>query len=136
MGERKFKHEGLTGRIIGCSMRVHSALGNGFQEVIYQRALEIEMAEEGLSFERERAMRILYKGKDIGSRRVDFLVGEVIPVELKALVELEPVHFAQAVNYLEAFELEVGLLINFGGRSLEVRRVENRKLIQSRQRQL
>ena len=125
--EREFRHAALTGRIIGCAMRVHSALGNGFQEVIYQRALEIEMADEGLAFDRERAMRISYKGQDIGSRRVDFLVGEIIPVELKALVALEGVHFAQALNYLEAFNLEVGLLLNFGAGSLEFRRVENDK---------
>ena len=98
MTEREFRHAALTGRIIGCAMRVHSALGNGFQEVIYQRALEIEMADEGLSFDRERAIRISYKGQDIGSRRVDFLVSEIIPVELKALVGLEAVHFAQAVK--------------------------------------
>ena len=127
--EREFKHGGLTGQVIGCAMRVHSALGSGFQEVIYQRALEIEMADAGLSFDREREIRVLYKGQDIGSRRVDFLVGEIIPVELKALVALEPVHFAQAINYLEAFNLEVGLLINFGARSLEFNRVENPKLI-------
>ena len=125
--EREFRHAALTGRIIGCAMRVHSALGNGFQEVIYQRALEIEMADEGLAFDRERAMRISYKGQDIGSRRVDFLVSEIIPVELKALVALEAVHFAQALNYLEAFNLEVGLLLNFGAGSLEFRRVENDK---------
>ncbi len=85
------------------------------------------MADEGLSFDRERAIRISYKGQDIGSRRVDFLVSEIIPVELKALVGLEAVHFAQALNYLEAFNLEVGLLLNFGAGSLEFRRVENDK---------
>ena len=129
MAERVYKHAELTGRIIGCAMRVHSALGNGFQEVIYQRALQIEMADEGLSFEREREIRIFYRGEDIGSRRVDFLVSEIIPVELKALVELENVHFAQALNYLEAFDLEVGLLINFGAGSLVFKRVENPKYI-------
>ena len=85
------------------------------------------MADSGLSFDRERAIPIYYKGQDIGSRRVDFLVGEIVPVELKALVELEKVHFAQARNYLEAFNLEVGLLINFGAGSLEYRRLENSK---------
>ena len=129
VAERVYKHGALTGRIIGCAMRVHSALGNGFQEVIYQRALEIEMADEGLAFDRERAMPIFYKGQDIGSRRVDFLVSEIIPVELKALVELENVHFAQAMNYVEAFDLEVGLLINFGAGSLVFKRVENPKYI-------
>ena len=129
VAERVYKHAELTGRIIGCAMRVHSALGNGFQEVIYQRALQIEMADEGLSFDREREITIFYKGHDIGSRRVDFLVSEIIPVELKALVLLEGVHFAQAMNYLEAFDLEVGLLINFGAPSLGFRRVENSRYI-------
>ncbi len=109
-------------------MRVHSALGRGYREAIYQKALEIEMTDEGLAFERERVIPVFYKGQNIGSRRVDFLVGEMVPVELKALGELEASHFAQTINYLEAFDLEVGLLINFGARSLDFRRVENPKL--------
>ena len=107
-------------------MSVHSALGNGFQEVIYQRALEIEMSEEGLSFSREQEMSVFYKGRMIGSRRVDFLVSNAVAVELKAIIRLEDVHLAQAINYLEAFNLEVGLLLNFGARSLQYRRVMNR----------
>ncbi len=130
MTEREYRYSALTGRIIGCAMRVHSALGNGFQEVIYQRALEIEMADEGLEFSREYEMRIFYKGKDIGSRRVDFLVGGVVSVELKAVTKLENVHFAQAMNYLEAYDLEVGLLLNFGAKSLEYKRIENPKYIE------
>ena len=132
LSEREYRHSELTGKIIGCAMRVHSALGNGFQEVIYQRALEIEMADEGISFSREHKMPIFYKGHDIGSRRVDFLVGDLVAVELKALIQLEKVHFAQAINYVEAYDLEVGLLINFGARSLEFRRVENPKYIERR----
>ena len=107
-------------------MSVHSALGNGFQEVIYQRALEIEMSEEGLSFSREQEMLVFYKGRMTGSRRVDFLVSNAVAVELKAIIRLEDVHLAQAINYLEAFNLEVGLLLNFGARSLQYRRVMNR----------
>ena len=103
-------------------MRVHSALGNGFQEVIYQRALQIELADEGLSASREQEMSIFYKGQKIGSRRVDFLVSNVVSVELKAIIRLEDVHLAQALNYLEAYDLEVGLLLNFGARSLEFNR--------------
>lgn len=132
MSEREYRYSALTGKIIGCAMRVHSVLGNGFQEVIYQRALQIEMADEGISFSREHEMAIFYKGQEIGSRRVDFLVGELVAVELKALIRLEKVHFAQAINYVEAYDLEVGLLINFGARSLEVRRVENPKYIKRR----
>ena len=120
-------HGELTGRIIGCAMRVHSALGNGFQEVIYQRALAIEMELAGLAFEREKEMRIFYRGQDIGTRRVDFLVENLIMVELKAIIRLEDVHFAQAMNYLEAYGLEIGLLINFGARSLEFKRAHKKR---------
>ncbi len=114
-------------------MRVHSALGNGFQEVIYQRALEIEMADEGLGFSREHEMPVYYKGQQIGTRRVDFLVEGIVSVELKAIIKLEEVHLAQAINYLEAYDLEIGLLINFGSRSLEFKRVQNRKFNQKSQ---
>lgn len=128
------KYSELTGQIIGCAMTVHSALGNGFQEVIYQRALEIEMADQGIPFSREHVMPIYYKGQHIGTRRVDFLVGNVVSVELKAIIQLEDVHLAQAINYLEAYDLEVGLLINFGARSLEFKRVTNKQFNQKNQR--
>lgn len=120
------KYEDITKRIIGCAMRVHSILGNGFQEVIYQRALAIEMELEGLKFEREKEMTVMYKGYNIGTRRVDFFVEEKIMVELKAIIKLEDVNLAQAKNYLEAYNMEVGLLINFGARSLEFKRIFNR----------
>ena len=132
LAKKEYRHSALTGRIIGCAMRVHSALGRSYQEAVYQRALEIEMADEGLAFEREREIPIFYKGHNIGSRRVDFLVEERIPVELKALSALEPGHFVQTLNYLVAFALEVGLLINFGAGSLEFRRVENPELVERR----
>ena len=114
-------------------MAVHSALGNGFQEVIYQRALKIEMTDQRLSFAREQEMPVYYKGRQIGSRRVDFLMDNAVSVELKAISKLEEVHLAQAINYLEAYDLEVGLLINFGAKSLEFRRVANRKFRQKNQ---
>ncbi len=123
------KNSELTEKIIGCAMRVHSALGNGFQEVIYQRALEMEMYDNGIKFGREISIPVHYKQQQIGERRVDFLVENIICVELKALVNLEKVHLAQAKNYLEAFNLEVGLLINFGSVSLEFRRIENSKVL-------
>ncbi len=113
----------LTGKIIGCAMEVHKHLGNGFQEVIYQRALAIEMTSQGLSFSREHEMEIYYKGESIGLRRVDFFVDEKVMVELKAVVQLEDVHLAQAINYLEAYGLKIGLLINFGNTSLQFKRV-------------
>jgi len=121
------KYKEITEKIIGASMKVHAALGNGFQEVIYQRALEIELQESGLEFAREFNMPVFYKERMIGERRVDFLVEGVISVELKAILLLEPVHFAQARNYLEAYNLEVGLLINFGSTSLEFKRLQNPK---------
>ena len=122
-----YKHSELTSKIIGCAMKVHTALGNGFQEVIYQKALQIEMADEGLYFQREQEMPIYYKNHQLGTRRVDFLVDGLISVELKAVVHLEDVHLAQAINYLEAFHLEVGLLINFGSQSLVFKRITNKK---------
>lgn len=121
------KFEEITRDVIGCAMKVHGALGNGFQEVIYQRCLAIEMAKCGLNFVREVEMPIFYDDQEVGTRRVDFLVEEVVLVELKALVALEDVHLAQALNYLEAFNLEIGLLINFGARSLEFKRLLNKK---------
>lgn len=121
------KHADLTGKIIGCAMEVHKDLGNGFQEVIYQRALEIEMANQLILFKREFEMPIHYKNEMIGTRRVDFLVEELIAVELKALINLEDVHLAQAINYLEAYNLEIGLLINFGSKSLQFKRLINSK---------
>jgi GxxExxY protein len=117
----------LTRKIIGCAMRVHSSLGNGFQELIYQRALEIELRKASIESLREYEMPIYYSGEHIGTRRVDFLVEGKISVELKALIRLERVHLAQAMNYLEAYNLETGLLINFGAVSLEFKRLTNRK---------
>lgn len=122
-----YKYSELTSKIIGCAMAVHKALGNGFQEVIYQRALAIEMNVAGIAFSREFEMPIFYREEQIGTRRVDFLVEGVISVELKAITKLEDVHFAQAINYLEAYNLEVGLLINFGERSLNFKRLTNKK---------
>ena len=108
---------------------MHKFLGNGFQEVIYQRALAIEMEHAGLNFEREKEMDIFYRGQSIGTRRVDFFVNGCIMVELKAITKLEDVHIAQAMNYCEAYKMEIGLLINFGNKSLEFKRVHNNKLL-------
>ena len=121
------QYEDLTHKIIGCAMKVHSALGSGFQEVIYQRALDIEMSKQRLTFAREMEMTIFYEGIDIGTRRVDFFVEDKIMVELKAVSVLNDAHLAQAINYLEAYKLPVGLLINFGSKSMEHRRVYNTK---------
>jgi len=117
----------LTAKIIGCAMEVHKVLGNGFQEVIYQRALDIEMARQGLRFVREQEMQIYYKGHDIGTRRVDFFVEDKVMVEIKAIIQLEDVHLAQAINYLEAYGIGVGLLLNFGAKSLQFKRVMKKR---------
>jgi len=115
----------LTYQIIGCAMKVHATLGNGFQEVIYQSAMVIEMDKAQLNFAREMEMDILYEGIQIGTRRVDFFVEDRIMVELKALTKLEDVHIAQAMNYCQAYNLPVGLLLNFGSKSLEYKRIYN-----------
>jgi GxxExxY protein len=134
MINEQYKYSELTSKIIGCAMTVHKALGNGFQEVIYQRALEIEFADNGIAFSREHEMPIYYKQQQIGTRRVDFLVEGIISVELKAITQLEDVHLAQAINYLEAYDLEIGLLINFGSKSLQFKRLINSKFNQKAQR--
>ncbi len=115
----------LTYKIIGCAMKVHSTLGNGFQEVIYQRALAIELRNAGLAYSREQEMSIFYDGEEIGKRRVDFLIEGEVLVELKAIVQLEDAHLAQGLNYLVAYNLDKGLLINFGARSLQVKRLRH-----------
>lgn len=133
MINEKYKYSDVTALIIGCAMEVHNQLGNGFQEVIYQRALEIEFRDKNISFSREHQMPIYYKEQQIGLRRVDFLVDNTISVELKAIIELQDVHLAQAINYLEAYDLEIGLLINFGSKSLQFKRLNNKKLNQKNQ---
>lgn len=117
------KHSELTGRIIGAAMEVHNTLGNGYPEVIYQRALAIEFDLRGIQYVRELEMPLSYKGHNIGSRRADFFVERTVMVELKAIIELEDGDLAQAINYLEASGMDVGLLLNFGSRSLEFKRV-------------
>ncbi|MGQ1890682.1 GxxExxY protein [Thermophagus sp. OGC60D27] len=121
--KKEYKYSELTGKIIGAAMEVHRILGNGFQEVIYQRALSIELHKQGLEHEREKEMPLSYKGYDIGTRRVDFFVEGKIMVEIKAVKQLEDVHLAQAINYLEAYKIDIGLLINFGSTKLQFKRV-------------
>ncbi len=125
MQEKDYKHSDITHKIIGCAMTVHNTLGNGFQEVIYQRALAIEFKKAGLAFQREQEMPIFYDGYEIGTRRVDFFVENKVMVEIKALTQVEEVHWAQTINYLEAYNLEVGLLVNFGAKKLQFKRFIN-----------
>jgi GxxExxY protein len=115
----------ITYKINGCAMKVHNTLGNGFQEVIYQRCLAIEMKAAGLSYEREKEQTIYYQGFEVGTRRADFIVENKIIVELKALINLEDVHLAQAKNYVVAYNFPVGLLINFGATSLQFKKIYN-----------
>lgn len=118
----------LTHKIIGCAMEVHNQMGNGFQEVIYQRALAIEFEMQNLSFARELEMDLSYKGNSVGTRRVDFFVEDKVMVEIKAIEKLEGVHKAQAINYCEAYNIADGLLINFGAERLQYHRVFNKSL--------
>lgn len=122
----KPEQDKITHKIIGCAMEVHNTLGNGFQEVIYQRCLSIELAKNSVEHSREVEMPISYKGQEVGLRRADFLVKAEIMVELKAVINLEDVHLAQALNYLEAYNLQTGLLINFGAKSLQFKRIFNK----------
>ena len=118
----KYKYSDITKTIIGSAMKVHSFLGNGFQEVIYQRCLAIEFAKADLEFMREVEIPIYYHDEEVGTRRADFLVDGKVLVEIKAITKLEEVHWAQILNYLRAYKIEVGLLINFGEKSLQFKR--------------
>lgn len=115
----------ITYKINGCAMTVHNELGSGFQEVVYQRCLAIEMEKNGLTFGREIEQDLFYKGIQVGTRRADFIVENKIMVEIKAIVELEAVHIAQAKNYVVVYDLPIGLLINFGSKSLQFKRIFN-----------
>lgn len=117
----------LTYKIIGCAMKVHNSLGPGFQEVIYQRCLAIELGRAGLEFMREQEHTIYYEGIEVGTRRADFVIENKIVVEIKAVVNLEDVHLAQAKNYVVAYDFPNGLLINFGSQSLQYKLFFNPK---------
>lgn len=117
----------ITYKINGCAMKVHNTLGNGFQEVIYQRCLAIEFEKSKLNFNREQEHVIFYEGIEVGTRRADFVVENQIIVEIKAIINLEDVHLAQAKNYVVAYDKSIGLLINFGARSLQFKKIFNPK---------
>ena len=121
----ELKHKNITEKILGAAFEVHKFLGNGFQELIYQRALEHEFQQAGLGFKREIKKSIYYKNlvRPVGTRRADFIVENKVLVEIKAVVKMEDVHIAQTLNYLKAFKLEVGLLINFGSKSMTFKRL-------------
>jgi len=123
--EQDLKYKDITEKIIGASFEVHKFLGNGFPEVIYQRALAYELGKFGLSYKREIEQQIFYKDlpEPIGTRRADFVVEEKVLIEMKAISEITDVHYAQSLNYLKIYKLEVGLLINFGSKSLTFKRL-------------
>ena len=114
----------VTARIIAAAKEVHRTLGPGFEEVFYQRALALELSGQGLEFGREVWIDVYYKGRKLGRKRVDFVVEEVM-VEIKAKASLEDVDFVQTLSYLKASGYKVGLLMNFGAKTLEVRRLAN-----------
>lgn len=122
-----YKYSDITAKVIGCAMKVHQKMRNGYQELIYQRCLIIELNKEGIGFKQEMELPIFYDGIEVGKRRVDFLIENKVVVEIKAVTELTDAYLAQALNYLEALNLEIGLLINFGSKSLEVKRIINNK---------
>ena len=121
------KHSDITQKVIGCAFKVHNKLGNGFMEIVYQRALAIEMEKVGLNFSREPEIPIYYDGEEIGIRRVDFIIEKNVILELKAVSNLDETHLAQSLNYLEAFNFDTGLIINFGAPSLNFKRLINSK---------
>lgn len=127
MVKEEYKYSDITEKIIGCAMTVHRRMRNGFQELIYHRCLIIEFRKIALSFSNEVELPIFYDNVEVGKRRVDFLVENKVVIEIKAVSELTDTHLAQALNYLESLNLEVGLLLNFGSKSLEVRRLINNK---------
>jgi GxxExxY protein len=116
----------LAHKIIDCAINVHSTIGNGFQKVVYQRALAIEMEFQKLSFKPDEEMPIFYKEAQIGTERVDFFVEQKLLVELKVIEKLTDVHESQTIKYLETFNIGEGLLINFGGKSLDFKIVYNK----------
>lgn len=124
----EYKYSDITEKIIGCAMKVHGKMGNGYREIIYQRCLEIEMRKIGLNFNRELEVNVYYEESIVGKRKVDFLVENVVSVELKAIAELDQENLNQALNHLEAYKKEVGLLINFGAKKLQFKRLINSKL--------
>ena len=128
MIKQEYKYSDITAKIISCAIKVHNELGPGFPEYIYQRALEIEFRNTLLKNVREKEHPVYYLNELVGKRRVDFVVEEKIMVELKAVDKLDELSLSRSLNYMKAFNLEVGLLINFGGAKLEFKRLVNNKM--------
>ena len=114
----------VIARIIAAATEVHRALGPGFEEVVYQRALELELPAHGLEFSREVRLDVHYKGQKVGKKRVDFIISEVL-VEIKARYEIEDPDYIQTLSYLKASDFKIGLLLNFGAPRLQIKRLAN-----------
>lgn len=127
MIKEEYLYSDVTETIIGLCMKIHRTIGKGFPEYIYQRALEIELRQINFVFQREKEWNVYYEGIHIGKRRVDFIINENVLVELKAISHFEPSNYNQIINYLQAFNMPIGLLINFGKDSLEFKRFTNNK---------
>ncbi len=125
--EESMKFAPLTGTIIGCAMNVHRQLGNGFREIVYQRCLYIELKKMGLECKREVPMEIFYESEWVGTKKLDIIVGQKVLIEIKVLPELNKTSYSQVINYLKVFDLEVGLLLNFGMESLQFKRFVHSK---------
>jgi GxxExxY protein len=124
----EYKYSEITGKILASAFEVFNTIGCGFTESVYHRSLVIEFNNRNIQFHSEYELPIFYKNQKVGARRADFLIEKVVTVEIKAVSKLEDVHLAQAINYLEAFNIEIGMLINFGAKSLEYKRLANSKL--------
>jgi GxxExxY protein len=128
MIKTEYKYSEITEGVIGCAMRVHQKMRNGYPELIYHNCLVIEFRKTGIKFQNEVELPIFYEGIEVGKRRIDFLIESKVVLEIKAITELTDAHLAQGLNYLEGLNLEVGLLINFGSKSLEIKRLINNKV--------
>ena len=117
-------YQELTNRILKACYTVHNELGCGFLEKVYQEALEVQLSEMGIPFEREKHLPITYHGKVLKCDYIaDFVVDNKVIIEIKAVTEMSPIFEAQTINYLRATGIKVGLLINFGIRQLQIKRL-------------
>lgn len=135
MINEKYIHSDITSAILGAAFEVHKQIGCGFVEAVYHRAMLWELYLRKIEHESEKELPIYYKNHKVGSRRADILVNKLVIIELKATSQLENIHLAQAINYLETFNLDVGLLLNFGSRSLEYKRVIHPKYLHRNNKQ-
>jgi len=123
MGDDKIVYRELSFKVVGCAIAVHKALGPGFPEAVYERALEIELKKQGLAFERQKKFQVAYEGESVGDFRADFVIENKVVLELKAVSEIPGVFERQLHSYLQVSRLRLGILINFGKEKLETKRI-------------